>query len=97
MPFDAATPHTPGGGHDPAPTWQDRLMAWTELAAMLAANAMILLLIALPGTLGVALGAAGNHTGAVDCAGMAMLTALVTYPMHLSWARVRALAAGRWP
>lgn len=89
MPFDCTDPRASGGGHDPAPAWGDRMMAWIELAAMLAANATILLLIALWGVLGVV-------TADVDCAGMAVLTALVTAPFHLSWARVRDLAAGRW-
>lgn len=90
MPFDRIDPRGSGGGHDPAPAWDDRLTAWIELAAMLAANAMILLLIALWGVLGVV-------TADVDCAGMAVFTALVTAPFHLSWGRVRELAAGRWP
>ena len=95
MPFDC-TPRDFGGWHDPSPTWGERLMAWTELAAMVAANAAIVLLIVLLGTLGVVLGIGGNPTGAVDCAGMALLAALVTYPFHLSWAKARALAAGGW-
>lgn len=90
MPFDCTTPRDFGGGHDPAPTWGQRVACWIELVALGAANASILLLIALWGALGVA-------TGDIDCGGMALLTALVTYPFHLSWARVRALAAGRWP
>ena len=58
---------------------------------------MALSLIALWGVGGIALGLAGNATAAVDCAGGAVLTALVTHPFHLSWATVRALAAGREP
>ena len=97
MPFDDTFPRPWTPGPDPAPTWQDRLMAWTELAAMVIANAAILLLIVSLGVLGVALGASGHGVGAIDCAGMALLTALVTYPFHLSWIKTRALAAGRWP
>lgn len=97
MPFDGTTPRDFGGGHDPAPTWGERLECWAVLAILGLANASILLLIALWSLAGMALGLAGDADAAVDCAGMAVLTALVTYPMHLSRVRVRALAAGRWP
>lgn len=96
MPFDC-TPRDFGGGHDPSPTWGERLMAWTALAAIATGHAMIVLLIALWGALGVGLGLSGDATGALDCAGLALFTALVALPFRVSRHDMRALAAGRWP
>ena len=66
-------------------------MAWTELAAMLVANAMIVLLIALLGTLGIVTG-----EWIVPAIG-ASLTIFVTRPFRPSRTEMRDLAAGRWP
>ena len=90
MPFDDTSPRGWMSGPDPAPTWGERIAAWALLAALGGANALLLALIGL-------LGLAGAATGNIDFGGMALLIALVTYPMHLSWAKARALAAGRWP
>lgn len=92
MPFDDTSPRGWNPGPDPAPTWRERVACWAVLAAMGVVNAMILSLIVLWGLLGII-------TGSVDCGGMALLTALVTFPWHLSWSRVRDLVAGRgeWP
>ncbi len=97
MPFDTTDYDGFGDGRDPAPTRGERLICWIMLAAFGVANASILLLIALWSLWGVALGLAGDSVAAVDCAGMTMLTAFVTYPFHLSWSHVRARGAGRWP
>lgn len=96
MPFDDTSSRGPFPGPDPAPTWGERAACWALLAALATAHVMTLALIVLWGMGGIALGIGGNFTGAVDCAGGALLTALVTYPFHLSWAKARALVAGRW-
>lgn len=84
--FRAATDAWWTFGPDLAPTPWERAACWAALAATGAANAMVPSLIALFGAVGVA-------TGSVDCGGMALLTALVTSPWHLSRFRVRDLVA----
>lgn len=86
--FRAATDARWTFGPDPAPTLWERAACWAALAAMGSVNAMVPSFIALFGAVGVA-------TGSVDCGRMALLTALVTPPWHLSRSRVRDLVAGR--
>lgn len=91
MPFDCTDPRAFGGGHDPAPTWGERLMAWTAFAMVAFLAGLFALMMALWLARAIVTGEW------VNSAGCATLTAFLFAPLRPSLHKARALAAGRWP